>query len=58
MHALPGDVIRINSPRFAVEPGAYYVARIDAAVAPESKGSGNFTVIFLGGKDFRRSVAF
>jgi len=59
IRAAPGDVIRVNSPRFPVEPGAPYVVRINATVAPESTGSGNFTVIFLGGRDgFRRAVLF
>jgi len=59
VRAAPGDVIRVNSPRFAVEPGGRYVVRINADVAPESAGSGNFAIIFLGGTDgFRRSVPF
>jgi len=58
IRATPDDVIRVNSPRFAVDPGTRYIVRIDAAVAPESTGSGNFTIIFLGGPDIRRSVLF
>jgi hypothetical protein len=59
IRAAPADVIRVNSPRFAVEPGTRYVVRIDAAVAPESTGSGNFTIIFLGGPEsLRRTVLF
>jgi hypothetical protein len=59
VRALPDDVVRVNSPRFAVVPGARYTARIDATVAPPAPGSGNFSIIFLGGRQgFRRSVEF
>jgi len=59
VRALPDDVIRVNSPRFTVDSGAYYTVRIAANVAPQSSGSGNFSIIFLGGqKGFRRSVDF
>jgi hypothetical protein len=59
VRALRDDVVRINSPRFAVVPGARYAARIEATVTPEASGSGNFAIIFLGGREgFRRSVEF
>jgi len=59
VRALPNDVVRVNSPRFAVVSGARYTARIDATVVPPATSSGNFSIIFLGGREgFRRSVEF
>ncbi len=41
----------LNSASFGVTPGAAYTFTVSARVAPESAGSGYFTLIFTGGAD-------
>jgi hypothetical protein len=48
--AEPGQDAAANSPRFAVSDGAAYTATFVARVAPESLGSGYFSIIFSDGQ--------
>jgi hypothetical protein len=48
--AEPGQDAAANSPRFAVSGGASYTATFVARVAPESLGSGYFSIIFSDGR--------
>jgi hypothetical protein len=57
IRAAPGDMIRVNSPRFMVEPGAHYVARMDASVA-RVEGAATSPSFSLAGRTSRRSVPF
>lgn len=48
------QTVILNSSGFSVTPGASYTVRVSAQVAPQSAGSGYFTIIFLADREVSR----